>query len=201
VILPFIRIGLLTGMRSGEIRSLRVGQLDWKARSLRVGRAKTRAGTGREIPMNADLAETLTAQVAWLRERFESEPQPDWCLFPFSNRVKPVDPLRPATTLKTSWESVRNAAGLNCRFHDLRHTALTQMAEAGVPESTMMALAGHMSRAMLERYSHVRINAKREAVEAMALPKVVNAGGVPKESPKVSSKSRLSVLPKTSASD
>ena len=29
------------------------------------------------------------------------------------------------------------------------------MAEAGVPESTMMALAGHMSRAMLERYSHV----------------------------------------------
>jgi hypothetical protein len=27
------------------------------------------------------------------------------------------------------------------------------MAEAGVPESTMLALAGHMSRAMLERYS------------------------------------------------
>jgi hypothetical protein len=28
------------------------------------------------------------------------------------------------------------------------------MAEAGAPESSMLALMGHMSRAMLERYSH-----------------------------------------------
>jgi len=43
------------------------------------------------------------------------------------------------------------------------------MAEAGVPESTMLALAGHMSRAMLERYSHIRMKAKRDAVEAISL--------------------------------
>jgi len=41
------------------------------------------------------------------------------------------------------------------------------MAEAGVPESTMLALMGHMSRAMLERYSHIRMAAKRTAVEAL----------------------------------
>src|ERR1039458_4605907 len=58
LILPFIRIALLTGMRNGEIRALRVGQLDWKARSLRVGRAKTRAGTGRDIPLPDDLGRT-----------------------------------------------------------------------------------------------------------------------------------------------
>jgi integrase len=196
LILPFIRIALLTGMRSGEIRALRAGQLNWKAQSLRVGRAKSRAGTGRDIPMNEDLAETLTGQVAWLRKRFETEPQPDWHLFPFSNRVRPVDPMRPATTIKTAWESVRKTAKVNCRFHDLRHTSLTKMAEAGVPESTMLALAGHMSRAMLERYSHIRMAAKREAVESLALPKAVNANMVPKESPKVSRKSHLSVMAK-----
>ena len=43
------------------------------------------------------------------------------------------------------------------------------MAEAGVPESTMLALMGHMSRKMLERYSHIRLAAKREAVEALEL--------------------------------
>jgi len=32
-----------------------------------------------------------------------------------------------------------------------------------------LALAGHMSRAMLERYSHIRMQAKREAVEAISL--------------------------------
>ena len=41
------------------------------------------------------------------------------------------------------------------------------MAEAGVPESTMLAIMGHMSRAMLERYSHIRLEAKRQAVEAL----------------------------------
>jgi hypothetical protein len=44
------------------------------------------------------------------------------------------------------------------------------MAEAGVPESTMLALMGHMSRAMLERYSHIRMAAKREAVKSLELP-------------------------------
>jgi hypothetical protein len=42
------------------------------------------------------------------------------------------------------------------------------MAEAGVPENTMLALMGHMSRAMLERYSHIRMAAKREAVESLS---------------------------------
>jgi hypothetical protein len=32
----------------------------------------------------------------------------------------------------------------------------------------MLALAGHMSRAMLERYSHIRMDAKRAAVEALS---------------------------------
>jgi hypothetical protein len=65
------------------------------------------------------------------------------------------------------------------------------MAEAGVPESTMPALAGHMSRAMVERYSHIRMAAKRTAVEALTLPEAVNANGVPKESPK-SAENRVS---------
>ncbi len=42
---------------------------------------------------------------------------------------------------------------MRCRLHDLRHTFATRLAENGVSESTMLALMGHMSRAMLERYS------------------------------------------------
>ena len=192
LILPFIQMALLTGMRSGEIRSLRVGQLDWKARSLRVGKAKTRAGTGREIPMNDDLAEILSKQVAWLKKKFEAEPQPDWHLFPFSNRVKPVDPLRPATTIKSSWESVRTTAKVQCRLHDLRHSALTKMAEDNVPEGTMLALAGHMSRAMLERYSHIRMAAKRSAVESLSFTKQSQEpDGHSKDSTKVAVSAKL----------
>ena len=90
---------------------------------------------------------------------------------------------------------------MNCRFHDLRHTAITKLAEQGVPDSTMKALAGHVHEKMLERYRHIRMAAKREAVEALALPKAVNANGAPKENPKVSHRSRLAVVSKTAVID
>jgi len=94
--------------------------------------------------------------------------KPEYYLFPFG-RPAPTDPTQPTTTLKTVWSSIRETAGVECRLHDLRHTAATKMAEAGTPESTMLALMGHMSRAMLERYSHIRMTAKREAVKALTI--------------------------------
>jgi hypothetical protein len=59
------------------------------------------------------------------------------------------------------------------------------LAEKGVPESTMLALMGHMSRAMLERYSHIRMKAKREAVSGVTLRQVVDQvfGAVPLKVP------------------
>lgn len=53
------------------------------------------------------------------------------------------------------------------RFHDLRHQAITEMAEAGASDATLMAVAGRMSRRMLEHYSHVRMAAKRTALEQL----------------------------------
>jgi integrase len=63
------------------------------------------------------------------------------------------DPTRPVTDIKRAWGTVRAKSAVKCRFHDLRHTVATGMAEAGVPESTMLAILGHVRRAMLERYS------------------------------------------------
>ena len=55
------------------------------------------------------------------------------------------------------------------RFHDLRHTAITDLAENGAADLTIMGIAGHISPRMLERYSHARMKAKRKAIEALAL--------------------------------
>lgn len=52
-------------------------------------------------------------------------------------------------------------------FHDLRHQAITELAEAGASDATLMALAGHMSRRMLEHYSHVRMAAKPTALDKL----------------------------------
>jgi integrase len=179
-----IRSLLLTGMRSGELTGAAWGQVDFGRRVLTVGRAKTSSGTGRMIPMNNDLFVLLSAHASWFTEKFGAA-RPEHYLFPFGS--VPNDPTRPTTTLKTAWDSIRKDSGVSCRLHDLRHTALTKMAEAGVPESTMLALAGHMSRAMLERYSHIRMAAKREAVESLSItkPAAAKSDGVVQESVQV----------------
>jgi hypothetical protein len=59
------------------------------------------------------------------------------------------------------------------RFHDLRHTAITTLAEGQNSDSTVMALAGHVSRQMMEHYSHIRMDAKRRAVEGLSLSKLL----------------------------
>ena len=162
----FLRVALLTGMRSGEISTLTWGQVDLAKRCITVGRAKTSSGTGRQIPMNLELFYVLSKHAEWYTDRFGGVNQ-GFYIFPFGKPV-PNDPTRPTTTMKTAWGTLRERAGVNCRLHDLRHTAATKMAEAGVPESTMLLLMGHMSRAMLERYSHIRMAAKRDAVEALS---------------------------------
>ena len=93
----------------------------------------------------------LSTHAAWFTQRF-GETKPEYFPIPFA-KPKPNDPTRPITDLSGSWSALRERAGVKCRLHDLRHTAATKMCEAGVPDSTMLARMGHMSRAMLERYS------------------------------------------------
>ena len=49
-----------------------------------------------------------------------------------------------------------------------RHTLVTELAESGAGDEVIMSIAGHVSRAMLSRYSHVRMEAKRRALDEIA---------------------------------
>jgi hypothetical protein len=50
----------------------------------------------------------------------------------------------------------------------VQHHAITELAESQASERTIMSAAGHVSRQMLEHYSHIRLDAKRQAVEALS---------------------------------
>ena len=163
---PIVRLALATGMRRDEIRLLKWGQIDFEQKQITVGRSKTAAGRGRMIPFGPMLEAVLANYVNWYVSKLGAI-NPDWYVFPLSNRTKPIDPSRPIGSFKGAWQATRKAAGVKCRFHDLRHTVCTKMAEASTPESTMLAIMGHMSREMLERYSHIRHAAKREAMAAV----------------------------------
>jgi len=87
--------------------------------------------------------------------------------------AKPYDLAKPMKSWRSAWRKRTRKAGLGgLRFHDLRHHCITRLAEAGVAEQTLMAIAGHVSREMLEHYSHIRMQAKRDAVSMPEKPAV-----------------------------
>ena len=183
VILSFIEIALMTGMRSGEILGLTWDQVNFEKRMLTVGRAKTKAGTGREIPASVELMAVLERHAVWYSKAV-ANPEPHLFLFSFLAKGCIYVPTKRMARIEAAWYSTLKSAGIQCRIHDLRHCAATKLSEAGVSEGTMKALMGHMSQAMLERYSHIRVAAKREAVEALSLGrKSGSVGGVPTKVP------------------
>ena len=160
-------------MRANEIRLLTCEQVNFLSKSLVVGKSKTAAGTGRIIPLNLRAIAMLT----YWRGLFPNA-QPKHFVFPaekygFAGNDRKlcsygIDPSMPMQRWKVGWESARRAAKVSCRFHDLRHTFISRLAESQASDSTVMALAGHVSRAMMERYSHIRMEAKREAVDDLS---------------------------------
>jgi integrase len=164
-IYPALMLALNTGERDAEIRNLQWERVDLTKAILTVGASKTEAGEGRTIPLNSAVLEALIEYAKWYTDRFGTI-QGSWYVFPFG-KPTPSDPARPMVTLKTSWRNVRKNAGVTGRWHDNRHTLITDLAENGVGDETIRQIAGHVSKRMLTHYSHIRMEAKRKAVEAL----------------------------------
>jgi integrase len=98
---------------------------------------------------------------------------PDHYLFPFRLRGNGTwgiyDPNRHCTTCNGAWRKLVVAAGLKgLRPYDLRHTAITDiLQDPDVSEQTAKAIAGHISDKILKTYSHIRISAKRDALDGL----------------------------------
>ena len=164
---PALVVDLNCGLRDKELRELRWRQIDLvHKKALTVGKSKTAAGTGRVIPLNDAVLIALESHAAWYIRRF-GECKPEWYVFP-AGKGQPNDPTSPVTTLKTAWTKVRDNAKVVGRWHDNRRTLVTELAESGAGDEVIMSIAGHVSRAMLSRYSHVRMEAKRRALDEIA---------------------------------
>ena len=131
---------------------------------LNIHRSKKESGQ-RTIPLNGDAVAALAR--LWERAQVFGAAEPQHYVFPASENLH-IDPTRHQKTWRSAWRSLTKAAGLKgFRFHDLRHQAVTELSESGASDATIMAIAGHMSRRMMEHYSHVRMAAKREALEGL----------------------------------
>jgi integrase len=79
-----------------------------------------------------------------------------------------LDLSKPIGEWKKAWRLACENAGVKYPWHDQRHSFISRIAEnPQVSEETIRALAGHVSKQMLQRYSHIRSEAKRAAIEGL----------------------------------
>jgi len=153
-----VQTAVLTGMRRGELLSLRWPQVDLKNRLIRLEAAHTKTGVPRIIP----ICETLYQ----LLERIPRAIHDDH-VFLFNG--KPIQDLR--TALETGCKRAGLLYGRKVPggfvFHDLRHLFVTLMRKAGNPSHTIMTVSGHRSDSMFRRYDLVDVQDIRLAVDRM----------------------------------
>jgi integrase len=153
-----------TTCRKVELRHVRRGDVDLAAETLSVRRTKGGTGGLRVIPLNAAAIAAFRRLLEW-GERHGFTQADDWVFPGRDSGTHRRTRERPVNNWRSAWRSLTEAAGLKgLRFHDLRHQAITELRESGVPDAVVMRISGHKSSAMLDRYSHARMDVLRSAV-------------------------------------
>jgi hypothetical protein len=79
-----------------------------------------------------------------------------------------VDFRIPLGEWKSAWYRALREARVKYRWHDLRHTFITRLLEnPNNSEETVRSLAGHVSRKVMEHYSHIRQKAKEAVIAGL----------------------------------
>jgi integrase len=151
---------MLTGARRGEVCGARWGQFDLVAETWTKAASETKQKRDHTVPLSAPALQLL----------HKMRPgHPDDFLFPGRDGRGSLD-------IRTTWESVRKAAGLaDVHLHDLRHSFASILVSAGASLPLIGALLGHSNPATTARYAHLQMDPQRDAVERVG--SVVTASG------------------------
>jgi integrase len=187
----FALFAYYTGMRKGEIASLRWEDVEGDIIRLRAENAKN--GKARSVPIEGELADVIERRMAARQVTTDSgvmlaalvfhrdgEPVMDFrkawatacCMAGLGKLVCPtckgtVDAEHKCEKCSQAWkrEDLKYTGRI---FHDFRRTAVRDMVRAGVPETVAMSISGHKTRSMFDRYNIANENDQREAMRATA---------------------------------
>lgn len=180
----FVQFGYYSGWRKGEIGSLQWSDVDLAAKVIRLQPANSKTKEGRVLVLDGDLWAVIDLQRR-KREYRNRNKTVAISQYVFHRDGEPIREFRKA------WATACVAAGLgrmvcpkcnegathsckNCGaetkyvgriFHDFRCSAVRNMVRAGVPERVAMAISGHKTRAIFDRYNIVNEDDLRAAME------------------------------------
>ena len=133
----YLELAIETGMRLGELLSIRIEDVNFLSRTIRLRRTKN--NEQRDIPLSKKAYEIVQKMKG---DRNTGELLHRW---------------KTPEGLKSAWRRLRQDAGIqDLRFHDLRHEAASRFFEKGLNQFHVAAITGHKTLQMLKRYTHLR---------------------------------------------
>lgn len=147
---PIVEVALLTGMRKGELLSLKWEEI----RNGFIYLTETKSGKARQIPINDRLSEVF-------REVRRGNQLKSPYVFCDSQG-------RRFHNVKRAFSTTCKRAGIeDFRFHDLRHTFASHLVMRGVGLKAVQELLGHADLKMTMRYAHLSKAHLQEAVAVL----------------------------------
>jgi integrase len=157
---PVVLLALSTGMRQGEILSIRWKDVDFERKRIVLHDTKNRSS--RQVPLVGAAEEELKAmlQVKKAAKVRTLQSLGDAHIFPGR-----IDGSR---NIRAAWDSaIKKAKITNFRFHDCRHTAASYLAMNGATLLELSEILGHKTLAMVKRYAHLTDSHLHNVVERM----------------------------------
>jgi integrase len=166
-LLAIAGFALITGLRDANVRGLLWEHVDFAQRLVHVRPDDAKGNQWITVPLSDDA-------VAILRSQLGRHPK---YVFTYAKKIGRGEAGRivrlPITkrSNNTAWRKARDRAGLSgLRFHDLRHTWATWMAQAGVPELVLQRLGGWADLRMVSTYTHLAGRGLHAFADAIRLP-------------------------------
>jgi integrase len=149
VLYPIVVLAIATGMRRGELLPLRWDQVDFTRNTITLH--ETKNGERRAVPLVGHALEMLRG--CYDVRRIDTD-----LIFPSTTVAKPLD-------ITKAWRTAIAKSGLQeFRFHDLRHTAASYLAQGGATPIDIAAVLGHKTLAMVKRYAHLSESRVRDVL-------------------------------------
>ncbi|MDP2804309.1 MAG: site-specific integrase [Gallionellaceae bacterium] len=134
-----VLFALSTGLRQGNVLQLEWSQVDLARQVCWIHPDQAKARKAIHVPLNSVAMDVLMRQVGKHPQRV------------FSLRGEPI-----AWANTKSWRNALKRAEIeNFRWHDLRHTWASWLAQQGTPLNVLQELGGWESEAMVRRYAHL----------------------------------------------
>jgi integrase len=152
---PLFVVALHTGLRRGDLLGLQ-----WSSVDLKAGHIRAVTEIMSKVVL-VPLSGTAMAALEECRDRAIASTR--WVFVQNDGKRFSL------STLRRHFAVAKELAGITRRFriHDMRHTAASKMASAGVPLQVIAKVLGHSSTRMSERYARPDEAALRQIAKAM----------------------------------